>query len=168
MRLSEDTDREGLVMLALGIFACTYLLMSKPHWRSVQLDRPTAGLLGAILMVAAGVLTPEQAYRAVDWNTIVLLLGMFMLAGSLRLAGFFAWAADAVLTHVHTPMTLLTALVFVSGFLSALLVNDTVCVMLAPLVIAMLERSDLPVLPYLFALASGANIGSVMTVVGNP
>src|SRR5205807_10614189 len=103
-----------------------------------------------------------------DWNTIVLLLGMFILAGSLRLAGFFEWAADAVLTHVHTPTALLTALVFVSGLLSALLVNDTVCVMLAPLVIAMIERSDLPVLPYLFALASGANIGSVMTVVGNP
>jgi len=155
-------------MLAFGIFACTYLLMSKPHWRIVQLDRPTAGLLGAVLMVAAGVLTPEQAYRAVDWNTIVLLLGMFMLSGSLRLAGFFEWAADTVLTHVATPTALLTALVCVSGLLSALLVNDTVCVMLAPLVIAMLERSDLPVLPYLFALASGANIGSVMTVVGNP
>ena len=155
-------------MLAFGIFACTYLLMSKPHWRIVQLDRPTAGLLGAVLMVAAGVLTPEQAYRAVDWNTIVLLLGMFMLSGSLRLAGFFEWAADMALTHVSTPTVLLTALVFVSGLLSALLVNDTVCVMLAPLVIAMIERSDLPVLPYLFALASGANIGSVMTVVGNP
>jgi di/tricarboxylate transporter len=83
MCLSEDIDREGLVMLALGIFACTYLLLNKPHWRIVQLDRPTAGLLGAILMVAAGVLTPEQAYRAVDWNTIILLLGMLMLAGSL-------------------------------------------------------------------------------------
>jgi Na+/H+ antiporter NhaD/arsenite permease-like protein len=73
-----------------------------------------------------------------------------------------------VLTHVHTPIALLTALVFVSGLLSALLVNDTVCVMLAPLVIALIERSHLPVLPYLFALAIGANIGSVMTVVGNP
>src|SRR2546428_703393 len=166
--LSEGTDMEGPRMLAFGIFACTYLLMSKPHWRIVQLDRPTAGLLGAVLMVAAGVLTPDQAYRAVDWNTIVLLLGMFVLSGSLRLAGFFEWAADGVLTHVSTPTALLTALVFVSGLLSALLVNDTVCVMLAPLVIAMLERSDLPVLPYLFALASGANIGSVMTVVGNP
>jgi Na+/H+ antiporter NhaD/arsenite permease-like protein len=73
-----------------------------------------------------------------------------------------------VLTHVGTPITLLTALVFVSGLLSALLVNDTVCVMLAPLVIALIERGDLPVRPYLFTLASGANIGSVMTVVGNP
>jgi Na+/H+ antiporter NhaD/arsenite permease-like protein len=153
---------------ALSIFAVTYVLMSKPHWPIVQLDRPTAGLIGAVLMIAAGVLTPKQAYQAIDWNTIILLLGMLLLSGSLRLAGFFEWAADAVLTHVHTPTALLTALVFVSGLLSALLVNDTVCVMLAPFVIAMIERSDLPVRPYLFALATGANIGSVMTVVGNP
>src|SRR5439155_26150619 len=151
-----------------SIFAVTYLLMSKPQWPIVQLDRPSAGLIGAVLMIAAGVLTPEQAYRAVDWNTIILLLGMFLLSGSLRLAGFFDWAADTLLTRVYTPTALLTALVFVSGVLSALLVNDTVCVMLAPLVIAMIERSDLPVIPYLFALATGANIGSVMTVVGNP
>jgi Na+/H+ antiporter NhaD/arsenite permease-like protein len=157
-----------LMIQALGIFAVTYLLMTKPRWPITQLDRPTAGLIGAVLMIAAGVLTPAQAYQAIDWNTIVLLLGMFVLSGSLRLAGFFEWAAEVVLTHVHTPIALLTALVFVSGLLSALLVNDTVCVMLAPLVIALIERSDLPVLPYLFALAMGANIGSVMTVVGNP
>src|ERR671935_2956383 len=102
---------------ALGIFAITYLLMSKPHWPIVQLDRPTAGLIGAVLMIAAGVLTPEQAYQAIDWNTIIFLLGMLLLSGSLCLAGFFEWAADAVLTHVHSPTTLLMALVFVSGCL---------------------------------------------------
>jgi Na+/H+ antiporter NhaD/arsenite permease-like protein len=73
-----------------------------------------------------------------------------------------------VLAQVHTPLALLMALVFISGLLSALLVNDTVCVMLAPLVLALIERSDVPVLPYLFALAGGASIGSVMTDVGNP
>jgi Na+/H+ antiporter NhaD/arsenite permease-like protein len=119
-------------------------------------------------MIATGVLTPAEAYHAVDWNTIVLLLGMFLLSESLRLAGFFEWAAGIVLTHVHTPTALLTVLVFVSGLLSAFLVNDTVCVMLVPFVIAMIERSDLPIRPYLFALATGANVGSVMTVVGNP
>src|SRR5438445_1562718 len=153
---------------ALSIFAVTYLLMSRPHWPVVHLDRPAAGLIGAVLMVAAGVLTPEQAYRAIDWGTLVLLLGMFLLAGCLRLAGFFDWAADTTLRHVRTPTTLLGSLVLVSGVLSALLVNDTVCVMLAPLVIALIERSALPIRPYLFALAAGTNIGGVMTVVGNP
>jgi Na+/H+ antiporter NhaD/arsenite permease-like protein len=111
---------------ALSIFAITYLLMSKPHWPFVQLDRPTAELVGAVLMIATGALTPAEAYHAVDCNTIVLLLGMLLLSGSLRLAGFFEWAAGIVLTHVHTPTALLTVLVFVSGLLSAFLVNDTV------------------------------------------
>jgi len=89
-----------MMIRALSIFAVTYLLMSRPHWPTIQLDRPTAALIGAVLMVVAGVLTPEQAYRAVDWNTVVLLLGMFLLAGCLRLAGFFDWAAELTLTHV--------------------------------------------------------------------
>jgi Na+/H+ antiporter NhaD/arsenite permease-like protein len=142
--------------------------MSRPHWPSFPLDRPAAGLIGAVLMVTAGVLTPEEAYRAIDWSTIVLLLGMFLLAGCLRLAGFFDWAAETTLRRVHTPTTLLAALVVIPGILSALLVNDTVCVMLAPLVIALVTRSDLPVRPYLFALAAGTNVGSVMSAVGNP
>src|SRR5437660_1674947 len=91
---------------------------------------------------------------------------MFLLAGCLRLAGFFDWAAETTLRHVRTPTTLLGALVLVSGVLSALLVNDTVCVMLAPLVIALIERSALPIRPYLFALAAGTNIGGVMPIVG--
>jgi di/tricarboxylate transporter len=60
---------------ALGISAVTYLLVSQPRWPIAQLDRPTAGLIGAVLMIAAGLLTPEQAYQAIDWDTIVLLLG---------------------------------------------------------------------------------------------
>jgi len=47
-------------------------------------------------------------------------------------------------------------------------VNDTICLMLTPLVIAVIRRGKLPLLPYLIALATSANIGSVATLVGNP
>ena len=55
-----------------------------------------------------------------------------------------------------------------SSDLSALLVNDTICLMLTPLVIAVIRRGKLPMLPYLIGLATSANIGSVATLVGNP
>src|SRR5439155_5536210 len=138
-------------------FALAFVLISKPRWPRLALDRTSAALIGAVLMVLTGVLSSEQAYRAIDWNTIMLLLGMFLLAGGLRLAGFFAWAAAAVRARARTPMRLLAGLVFVSGILSALLVNDAVCVMLVPLVVAVLERAELPIHPYPFAIASGAN-----------
>jgi Na+/H+ antiporter NhaD/arsenite permease-like protein len=153
---------------ALSIFAVTYTLINTRRTPFVGLDRPTTALAGAVLMVAAGVLTPQDAYHAIDWNTITLLLGMFLITGCLRLAGFFDVAAIVLLRRTETPRMLLVAITFAAGLLSALLVNDTICVMFAPLVIALVERSGTPIVPHLFGLAVGANVGSVMTVVGNP
>ncbi|HEX9783013.1 MAG TPA: anion transporter [Opitutaceae bacterium] len=155
-------------ILAITIFAITYVLISGRRLKVLPLNRPAAALLGMVLMVASGVMTPEQAYRAVDYNTIVLLLGMMLIAAYLSLAGFFDWAADWTLRVAGTPGRLLLYLTLVSGTLSALLVNDTACVMLTPLVVAVIARGRLPLMPYLLALAMGANLGSVATLVGNP
>src|ERR1041385_6347177 len=155
-------------IVAIAIFAVTYLLISGRRLKVLPLNRPAAALLGTVLMVACGVMTPEQAYRAVDYNTLVLLMGMSLLSAYLYLAGFFDWTADRVLKVAQTPQRLLLYLILTSGGLSALLVNDTVCFMFTPLVVAVVARGGLPLLPYLLALAMSANIGSVFTLVGNP
>jgi Na+/H+ antiporter NhaD/arsenite permease-like protein len=155
-------------ILALIIFGITYVLISGRQLKVLPLNRPAAALLGAVLMVALDVLTPEQAYRAVDYDTLVLLLGMMIISAYLSLAGFFDWAADWVLRRAQTAEWLLVYLILTSGILSALLVNDVVCLMLTPLVVAVMVRGKLPLAPYLLALAMSANIGSVATLVGNP
>src|SRR5262249_50169010 len=114
------------------------------------------------------VMTPERAYRAVNYDTLVLLLGMMLISAYLYLAHFFEWAADVVLKFSPTPPRLLLYLMLISGVTSALPVNDTVCLMLTPLVVAVIRRGKLPLLPFLIALATSANIGSVATLVGNP
>src|SRR5438093_11664210 len=159
------TQRE---MVAIAIFIVTYLLISGRRLKVLPLNRPAAALLGSVLMVASGVMTPEQAYRAVDYNTLVLLLGMSLLSAYFYLAGFFDWAAVRVLKVAHTPERLLLGLILTSGTLSALLVNDSVCFMFTPPVVAVVVRGQLPLLPYVLALAMSANIGSVATLVGNP
>jgi len=155
-------------ILAIAIFCLTYLLISGRRLKVLPLNRPAATLLGTVLMVACGVVTPEQAYRSVDYDTLVLLLGMMLISAYLFLACFFDWAAHWVLRCARTPQALLLYLVFTSGILSALLVNDAVCLMLTPLVVAIIVRGKLPLLPYLLALAMSANVGSVATLVGNP
>jgi Na+/H+ antiporter NhaD/arsenite permease-like protein len=160
-----DTRRE---LLAIGIFAFTYVLISGRRLKILPLNRPAAALLGTVLMVSCGVMTPTQAYHAVDYDTLVLLLGMMLISAYLFLAGFFDWAADWVLRVAKTPERLLLYLIVASGLLSALLVNDTVCLMLTPLVVAVMVRGRLPLPPYLLALAMSANLGSVATLVGNP
>lgn len=163
--MNPDQKRE---LLAIVIFAFTYLLISGRRLKILPLNRPAAALLGTVLMVATGVMTPERAYRAVDYDTLVLLLGMMLIAAYLFLAGFFDWAADWILKVARTPQRLLLYLILASGGLSALLVNDTVCLMLTPLVVAVMVRGKLPLAPYLLALAMSANLGSVATLVGNP
>ena len=154
--------------IAIAIFCFTYLLIGGRWLRILLLNRPAAALLGAVLMVGSGVMTPEQAYRAVDYDTLVLLLGMMLIAAYLSLAGFFDWAADWILRHARSPQSLLLWLICTAGLLSALLVNDTICLMLTPLVVAVIVRGRLPLPPYLLALAMSANLGSVATLVGNP
>jgi len=155
-------------VLAIVIFGFTYLLISGRRLKILPLNRPAAALLGAVLMVACGVMTPERVYRSVDYDTLVLLLGMMFISAYLFLAGFFDWASDWILRVAKTPQSLLLYLICTSGILSALLVNDTVCLMLTPLVVAVMVRGKLPLAPYLLALALSANVGSVATLVGNP
>ena len=132
---------------ALVIFIATYAVVALGRLPGFRLDRAGAALIGASLMVGAGVLSLEEAYRAVDLNTLVLLLGMMILVANLRLAGFFALAARWTALQARHPVTLLAGIIVMSGVLSAFLVNDTVCLMLTPLVAELavgLRRNPVP------------------------
>lgn len=152
----------------LIIFAATYLLIAVQRLPFVHLNRPAAGLLGAVAMVAAGVITPAQAYAAIDLDVIVFLLGLMLIIGYLEVGGGFEWAAAAVLRRVATPRRLLATTVVGAGVLSALFVNDTICLVLTPVLLAALVSLGVRPTPYLFGLAMGANVGSVLSVTGNP
>ncbi|HWI27542.1 MAG TPA: anion transporter [Stellaceae bacterium] len=155
-------------MFAALIFTATYVVIALGRVPGLRLDRAGAALVGASLMVAVGALTPAEAYRAIDLDTIALLLGMMILVANLRFAGFFHLAAHWIARHARHPLALLFGVTFVSGGLSAFLVNDTVCLMLTPLVAELTLRLRRNPVPYLLALAMSSNIGSTATITGNP
>lgn len=119
-------------------------------------------------MVGFDVLTLEESYRAVNHDTIVLLFGFMIVVANLRLSGFFALVAEWVVEHAHGPLVLLAGIVAVSGVFSAFFVNDTMCLVLTPLVVEITARLRRNAVPYLLAVAMAANIGSVATITGNP
>jgi Na+/H+ antiporter NhaD/arsenite permease-like protein len=156
------------VVIAGLIFAATYGIVALGRLPFLRLDRAGAALLGAALMVASGTLSLDEAYRAIDFATITLLLGMMLIVANLRLSGFFGWVTDFAARHARAPLMLLGCVIGISGVLSAFLVNDAVCLMLTPLVIETVKRLDRRPLPYLLALVMASNIGSVATITGNP
>lgn len=157
-----------MLIKSLLIFILTYSIISAQKMKWHKLDRPTATLLGAVLMVLTGVLTLEEAYRAVDFNTILLLLGMMIVIAYLKIANCFKYLSYLLITHARNSFLLLCFVSFSSGILSALFVNDTICLMFTPLLILALKQTRLNPVPYLIALATSSNIGSVATLTGNP
>jgi len=154
---------------SLAVFAATYVLISLQKIRFLNLDRPSASLAGGILMVALGIVPFTDAARgAVNWETVALLLGMMVVVAYLRLARFFEYVSTWILLRAGNPRRLLALLVAASGLLSALFVNDTICVLFTPIVLGAVLRARLNPVPYLIALVTAANIGSVMTLTGNP
>jgi len=152
----------------LAIFVVTYLLIAAQQVPGVRLNRPGASLLGAVAMVVLGGLSPRDAYAAIDIDVIVFLLGVLLLVAYLDLGGFFDWAALWISKRFRSPHALLAGIIAASGLLSAVFLNDTVCLVFVPLVLAAIEPLGLRPLPYLLGIAFAANVGSAMTITGNP
>ena len=154
--------------LAIAIFLITYALLAVHSGRGSRIDRTTAAFCGAVAMVLARVVPLDQAYLAIDWNTIMFLLGIMILVAHFQVSGFFDWIAIHAAAVARTRLQLLVLLVFTSGILSAFFVNDTICLAITPIILAIVDRLELPPIPYVLALATSSNIGSVMSITGNP
>jgi Na+/H+ antiporter NhaD/arsenite permease-like protein len=161
-------ERDAGPLAAAVILAASYVALAIGRVPGLAIDRAGVALVGASLMVACGALSLEEAYKAVDLDTLTLLLGMMILVANLRLSGFFVMAGGWVMRRAHRPLTLLAAITSIAGVFSAFLVNDAVCLVLAPLVSELTVALRRNPVPYLLAVAMAANIGSTATITGNP
>lgn len=161
-------EKIGYMLAAALIFLGTYLVLAVGRLPGFRVDRTGAAIIGAGLMIAFNVLTLEEAYASIDHNTIMLLFGMMIVVANLRLSGFFAAVAERAVRHAHHRLSLLAAIVAVSGVFSAFFVNDTMCLVLTPMVIEIVLALGRNPVPYLLAVAMSSNIGSVATITGNP
>lgn len=155
-------------LVALVVFALTYAVLGFGALPPLRIDRTGAALVGATAMVACGALAPHEAVTAVDFQTLALLFGMMVVVAHLRIAGFFGWLGERLLRTSRRPAHALAIVTALSGLLSALFVNDTACILLTPLALETAATLGVTPVPFLLAVAMGANAGSVATLVGNP
>ncbi len=153
---------------AIAIFAATYFVIAIGKLPGLRLDRAGAALVGAALMLAAGVLSVDEAAKSVDLGTLALLLGLMIVVANLRLAGVFRLVNSWVVTGARYPLALLVAVTFGAGILSAFLLNDAICLVMTPMVLDLTRRLRREPVPYLLAVAMAANVGSTATITGNP
>src|ERR1700730_14001882 len=155
-------------MAAILIFAITYLVLAIGRLPGFRIDRTGAAIIGASFMVGANALSLNEAYAAINFDTIILLFGMMIVVANLQLSGFFSLVAERVVERAHSPTWLLVSIVAVAGVFSAFFVNDTMCLVLTPLVLEIAESLRRNPVPYLLGVAMAANVGSAATITGNP
>jgi len=152
----------------LLIFAITYLGLAMGRIPGLKLNRVGIALLGAIGMMIFGRVSTADAIAYVNWPTVCLLFGFFVISAQLRLSGFYNLVAGGIAARLGHPARFLLILMAATGGLSAFLNHDIVCFVFTPIVATALLRQRLNPAPFLIALAISSNIGAAATLIGNP
>ncbi len=150
------------------IFLATYVGVALGSIPGLALDRTGIALLGAIAMVASGVLDTAESFRAIDTSTILLLYALMVLSAQFRLGGFYTHTALRITRYLKWPGAFLLLLMATAALLSSILANDIVCLAFTPVLCAALLRASLNPVPFLIGLACASNLGSAATIIGNP
>lgn len=166
--LATASTGNGGKPVILLIFALTYLGIAIGHVPGLKLNRVGIVLLGAIAMMIFGGIGTGDVISSINWPTIFLLFGFFVISAQLRLSGFYDYVANGIAARLAHPGRFLLILMLVTGGLSAFLNHDIVCFVFTPIVGAALLRQRLNPVPFLIALAIASNIGAAATLIGNP
>ncbi|MDZ8140863.1 MAG: anion transporter [Nostoc sp. DedQUE04] len=157
-----------MIVFRYIIIGLTYIGLGLGYLPGLRMNRASIALVGASLLMAFGVLDLKEAWQAIDYKTLIFLFGMMVISTNLAYAGFFQLTLDTVTRFTRSPLGLLIVLTFGSGILSAFFLNDTIALILTPLVLGLTQTLNLNPIPYLLALAGATNLGSVATLSGNP
>ena len=152
------------MMMAVIILTLSYVLLF-----TEKLNRAVVAILGASLMIFAGVLTQESALAAVDFNTLALLIGMMTIVGIGEKSGMFQfvaiWSAQKVKAR---PRMLLMVLAVVTAVFSAFLDNVTTVLLMVPIIFQVTRKLKVSPYPFLIMEILASNIGGTATLIGDP
>ncbi|MEM4024462.1 MAG: anion transporter [Metallosphaera sp.] len=153
-------------ILALAIAILTYALIASrgitgiPPWASM--------FFGGVLMIATGVISPDQALASINLDVVLFLITLFTFASALELSGFLRFLGFYIVNKFKTPKRTLFGILIFSGILANFVTNDGISASWTPVILESSRRFRINEKPFLYSLAYGVTIGSVMLPTGNP
>ncbi len=152
------------MLFAIFIFTVAYVAIV-----SEKFPRHWVALLGGALLVVFGVISLDEALSYINWETLGLLAGMFLLVSILQEAGFFSWLAmNAVRKVNYRPTALFVVLILLAAFLAMFMDSITVMLFLSALTVQLCRLLKFDPIPLIIAEVCAANTGGAATLVGDP
>ncbi|MEM3736574.1 MAG: SLC13 family permease [Candidatus Bathyarchaeia archaeon] len=155
---------EIMQLTAISIFIFSYSLIL-----SGKVNKTLAAVIGAVLVVATGVVPSDIVLSFINWESLGLLAGMFIIVTALKLAGFFRWVGLHIAKTVdHHPVLMFFTLPLITGGLSSFLDAVTVILVMATMTIEILDGLEINPTPFIMAEIFAANIGGSATMMSDP
>jgi len=154
--------------LSVLILLCVFSLTALRQVGSLRLKIWQIMTVGAVLVLLLGEISPEEALAAINMDVLIFLFGAFCVGEALNRSGYLAWLGSRMVSKARNTDQLVLLVLFSTGILSAILMNDTLAIMGTPLVLGFSRKYNISPKLMLFSLAFGVTTGSVMSPIGNP
>jgi Na+/H+ antiporter NhaD/arsenite permease-like protein len=155
-------------MTSILILAAVFLLIAVRNIGHITFRIWQVMLAGAIAVLITGQITPYTALESIDFDVIVFLFGMFVIGQALEESGYLTHIAQRFFRLGASTNALVLLVIFGSGLLAAILMNDTLAIVGTPLLLILAQKNKINAKPLLLALAFGITTGSVLSPIGNP
>jgi len=152
------------MLTAVGVFLITYVLIATERF-----PRQAVALLGAVALVLLNIFPLQEAFTFVDWQTMGLLFGMFILIAILAEAGFFTWLASQVAARLnYRPAYIFIVFPLLAALMAAFMDSITVMLFLSALTLRIAKLIKIDPVPLVVSEVCAANTGGASTLVGDP
>lgn len=155
-------------MISIIVLLLVFLLIAIRRIGHIRFRIWQVMLMGAVAVLITGQITPSASLKAINLDVIGFLFGMFALGQALEESGYLAHISQRFFRRSKSVDALVLLILFGSGSLAALLMNDTLAIAGTPLLLLMARRNGITAVPLLLALAFGVTTGSVLSPIGNP
>lgn len=153
-----------MAIVAAIIFIAVYAIII-----SEKIDRTIAALAGGALMVIIGILNQDEAFRAIDFNTIGLLISMMVIVMITQKTGVFEYlAVKTCKVSKGEPWLILLSMSVITAVCSAFLDNVTTILLILPITLSIAKDLKLNPVPFIISEVFASNVGGTATLIGDP
>ncbi len=151
-------------LLPIVVFVLVYLALTFE-----LVNKAVAALLGVMILFVFRIVDEHAAAQFIDYETIMLLLGMMSIVAILKKSGFFKILSVKVAELTKgSPLKILILFSIVTSVLSAFLDNVTTVLIIIPIIIELTVGMGLDPKIYVISQAIISNVGGTATLIGDP
>ena len=153
-------------IFVLILFILTYISIVAFSKYKTQITGVSA-LVAVVACLISNVLSFGEVFNAIDFNVLLMLLGIMLTVGVFSASNMPILMADKLISKVPNSIIALTLLAVLSGFISAFIDNVATVLMLAPIGLAVAKKLNVSPIPVIISIAVSSNLQGAATLVGD-